>query len=186
MSELFCAWAELATIAPVITALPWPDPTFMWLERLPDAWLSPEERQNGARLDYYDARTPFDNWGRGRVFSTTGELRWEYIDGRFHAVYCGEERPAHFIPEPLAVADGAGAEARYYLWGRRVSDADLQDLKPRAGSITYIETRIPRVLFYPDLQSNPALDRIRVKVREWYALDGSLVYARWCGLEAAR
>jgi hypothetical protein len=184
MSDLFCCLAELSSIAPAITALPWPEPAFMWLERIPTARLGDQERQDGIRLDRYDPQTPFDTWGRGRIFCVTGELRWEYADGRCHAVYCGDEHPAGFTPYPLATV--ASVETTYYLWGKRVTGADLQNLDLPTAPIAYIEERIPRILFYPDIARNsPDHQRIRVKVREWYAPDGTLAYARWYGLETA-
>jgi|GEM_PF-2059318 hypothetical protein len=186
MTTLTCSWARLPSIAPIVTTLSWPAPAYIYLEHIPAAWLTPAACQTGIRLDVYDPQTPFDDWGRGRIFGETGELRWEYSDGQFHAVYCGDTPPAGFTSEALSIA--SSKDTAYYLWGIRVAQPGPHWFGLPAGTAAYIESRIPRILSYPDLKtasSSSGRNRLRVRVHEWYGADGALVYARWYGLEVA-
>jgi len=172
------AWAELPDVADVIRTMSWSDSTYMYLEKVPQAWLDDAARQSGIQLQRYAADTTFDAWQRGRVFDTRQELKWEYCQQRFHVVYCGHQPPEGWTLAPLhAVRQQVQT---YYLWGSRVQDTDRAHLGLAPDTPAFVELQIPRILQYPILTQGA---RVQVRVYEFYAADGQLCYARWSGLE---
>ena len=59
-------WARTADLTPAIAALVWPDPSYMYLERVPNAWLSETEIENGLRLEKLNPTEAWNRWERGR------------------------------------------------------------------------------------------------------------------------
>ena len=178
-------WARLEDPSPAVQAIIWPEPSYMYLERVPDAWLNEDERRNGLRLEVLDPATPFGEWERGRIFCEAFEVRWEKLDGRFQTVYVG---PPVGVPgfSPADEVDLAATDSgtcRYYLWGNRVPDDKLPILgadKPPNAEV-FIEFRVPRVLHYP--VSSDAR-RVKLKVCEYVdPTTGATVYHRFQGLE---
>ena len=178
--------AKLEQIGPTICALPWlvDAKALMLLERIPLSLLTETERVKGIRLECFDPTTDFEQWGRGRIFATQGELRWEQMDGKFWAVFCGEsinlpsftsEIAVELQPEKLTLR-----EQSYYLWGKRVQTKDLPKLGLPPQTVAFVELQIPRILHYPVTSS---AKRVKLKMKEYYATDGALVYARFVGLE---
>jgi len=183
MADCFCD-AKLPQISPTITSIDWPQGTIMWLERIPLTLLTEPERANGIRLEQFDPTTNFDDWARGRIFSAHGELRWEQQDGMFWTVYCGEnlDLPG-FTQETLTELESENLrldERSYFLWGKRVEAQDLPTLGLPVQTIAFVELQIPRILRYP---ISNAAKRVKIKVKEYFAADGSLAYARFIGLE---
>lgn len=176
--------ARMGSIAPSIQAMDWPKDAAVWLERVPVAFLTDPQRADGIRLERFDANTQFDDWARGRIFAEMGELRWERQDGMFDAVFCGDAQdPAGFTLETeqdLSASEITTMINSYYLWGTRVGTRDLQKLGLDTQTSAFVELQIPRVLDYP---VSLAARRVKVAVREFYALNGLLVYARFCGFE---
>jgi len=183
MADCFL-YARLEQISPVIRALTWTQDAIMWLEHIPLTFLTETERAHGIRLEWFDPLATFDEWARGRIFAPAGELRWEQQDGKFGAVFCGEsvelsdfmrETDPALQPEQLMVY-----ERSYYLWGTSVKAKDLPILGLPAETIAFVELQIPRILRYP-VSSNAK--RVKLKVKEFVAADGTLAYARFVGLE---
>ena len=172
------AWAKLTSIAEVVRTLAWSEETHMYLERVPHAWVDDQEREQGIRLEHYDNATVFDSWQRGRIFNADQEIKWEQTGEQFHGVYCGDTPPKGFTPIPLG-ADHQRVQA-YYLWGQRVKDSDYEKLGISTEISAYVELQIPRILRYP-VATQP--ERVKVAICEFYAPDGQLCYARWCGLQ---
>lgn len=177
------AWARLDSLAPVVGALTWPGPVYMYLERVPDGWLSEAEQEHGLRLERFDPGTPWDTWERGRIFCPTCELRWERLDGTFRAVYVG---PAVDLPGFVRETDldlGVTEDHSYALWGNRVPAADLAALGARKedGQQVFLEFIVPRILYYP---ASAAAQRVRLRVRTYVDPEsGALIYYRFSGLE---
>lgn len=153
---LSCPSVRLAeALAELASAACW-----MFLERVPDRWLQPAEREDGIRLTRFDLQTDWDRWGRGRVFSDDWELRWE--DGR--AVYTGPERQLVGFRKELDLPPES-KQTRYLLWGRR-------------GEARFLELQVPRLLDYP-LTS----ERVRLVVAEWFDPSGEPIASRCVRLE---
>lgn len=179
-------WASLSDLTPTITNLAWPDPSYIYLERVPGSWLDDSQRKNGICLEKFDPTTSFTNWERGRVFCETFELRWEKQDAVFQTVYVGP--PIALLGFTLATElDLNGKQARqpryYYLWGNRVPANQLADVgeTKKPGSEVFIEFQVPRVLRYPvSTQAN----RVKLKVCEYFEpFSGTLIHSRFQGLE---
>ena len=181
-------WARLDDPSPAVSTLTWPSGiSYMYLERVPDAWLTEAERQNGLRLEKFDSATPFDEWERGRIFCDAFELRWEKSDGVFQVVYVG---PAVTLPG-FAPADELDLSATrpqtrsYFLWGQHVSDNQLETIgaHKQENLEVFIEPKVPRLLHYP---VSPEAKRVKLRVCEYIALNsGERCYYRFQGLEEA-
>lgn len=178
-------WAKLQDLSPIISELTWPERSYMVLERVPDAWLADGERENGLRLEAFDPAEPFNDWERGRVFCAAFELRWEKLDGAFQAVYVGP--PANLagfaLAQELDLSAAKPEPHRYYLWGTRVPDDQLDTVgaEKRPGAQVFIELIVPRVLHYP---VSPQATRVMLSVIEYVDPDsGALLYHRFQGLE---
>ena len=183
------AWAQLADVADVIQACAWEAPAWVWLERVPACYVERNPRETGFVLKQYPQGLPTDldlnQWQIGRVFDATQEVQWQWLprsadSGVFHAVWCGQGQP----PAGFTVQAHGGSSQRdqaYFLWGRRVSPADLKALKLSAppDEAVFMQLQIPRPLRYP-LVGNK--DFAQLQVREFYAPNGELTYARLCGL----
>lgn len=174
----YTAWADVPSVVDVLRAMPWAETACMYLERMPQTWLDEVARQQGVRCQRYDAATPFDTWERGRVFDAQQELKWERYPVGFHAVYCGVQPPAGWTGVDLHTEQRR--DCTYYLWGTRVPDADRALLGVAPEAPVFVELQIPRLLVYPvPLQQR----RVQIRIAEFYAANGQLCYARWCGIE---
>ncbi len=173
------AWADLASVADIAHTLGWSDPAYVYLECVPQALLDEQLRRDGIRLEHYAATTRLDVWQRGRIFDAQQELKWELHQGTFRTIYCGKHPPAGFTLVPLQSM--REMTRHYYLWGQQVKEKDRKALGLSSDAQAFIELQIPRILHYP-VPAN-AGNRVQVIMHECYAADGSLCYARWCGLE---
>jgi len=180
-------WARLDTLSPTVTALTWPLPSYMYLEQVPDHWLSQAERDRGLRLEKLDQTIAFEAWERGRLFCASFELRWEKLDGAFQVVYVGPPAVlAGFVPADDLDLNAAPSRTRSYdLWGRRVPADQIETVgAPTDTDLgAFVEFRIPRLLLYPVPRQ---AQRVRLRVREY--LDphtGELSYYRFEELEEA-
>ncbi len=175
----YLAFGFLPTLSEVVKAIPWSDKAVMWLETALDHFLSDEERENGLRFEVYRPNEPFDYWPHGCIFDDTAEIKWDKDGSQFHVVYCGRTNPPanlqQYASEPATCQDSS-----YYLWGSRVKKEDLEDLGVRPDEIVFAELRIPRLLRYP-VSANA--QRVKLKVREFYNVDGVLIFTRFLGLE---
>lgn len=178
-------WARTNDLTSAVVALTWPDPSYMYLERVPYAWLSEAEIESGLRLEKLDLAENWNTWERGRLFCKDFELRWEKLDGAFQAVYVGP--PADlpgFVPTDELSLDDKTVETRsYWLWGKRVPDDALTTVgaEKRPGQNVFVEFIVPRLLYYP---VSDAAQRVKLRVCQYIDPEsGALVYYRFCGLE---
>jgi hypothetical protein len=157
----------------------------MYLERVPDRWLTDEERRDGLRLEEFAPEADLNVWERGRIFCADFELRWEWLDGAFQAVYVGSptELPGFTPTDDLNLDDTTPREQSYMLWGNRVPDDQLETVgvELSKGQPTFIEFQVPRVLHYP---VSERAQRVRLRVREYVDPgSGARCYYRFLGLE---
>lgn len=122
-----------------IHTLSWPDIAYMYLERIPERWLSLPEVANGVRFEILDLQTPFQQWEHSQLFCSSFELRWEKMDGQFQTVLVGEA--------PILVAcsaiepdlDAASGRVQDLLWGRHIAKSEVAIL----GAEHQSDSRIP-------------------------------------------
>jgi hypothetical protein len=174
------AWADRTHIADLAQSLDWSEPAYVYLEQVPRTLLDETARRDGIRLEHYRPTTSFDRWQRGRIFDAHQELKWEQHPGGFRVIYCGKQLPIGFTPLPLhSVRE---LTRHYYLWGRRVHEQKYEGLGLPRDAQAFIELQVPRILYYPITLGTDT--RVQMVVHELYAADGSLCYARWCGIES--
>ncbi|MGC9396919.1 MAG: type III-D CRISPR-associated protein Csx19 [Anaerolineae bacterium] len=178
-------WARTADLTPAVAALAWPDPSYMYLERVPHAWLTEAEIENGLRLEKLDPAEDWNGWERGRLFCADFELRWETLDGAFQAVYVGPpaDLPGFALADDIDLGDTQVETHSYWMWGNRVPDKDLETVgaEKRDDQNVFIEFVVPRVLYYP---VSDAAQRVKLRVRQYVDQNsGALAYYRFCGLE---
>jgi|Deesub1362A_J573_1020465.scaffolds.fasta_scaffold00513_9 hypothetical protein len=173
---------DLRSLKQVIPVLPVTEDTLMLLQRVPGNWLSEEERAEGVRLERFDSATNFDQWEQGRIFNAEFELRWEQVDGTFHAVYCGDKKepPGFAEVKEIDLAALTTKQRSYFLWGERVKEEDLPVIGQSPGTLVFLEFQVPRLLHYP---VSPQAKRAKLKVLEYRDATGALVYYRFCGVE---
>ncbi len=177
-------WARLTDLTTTVAALTQPTPAWMYLERVPSAWLTEAELTCGLRLEAFNPTEDWNVWERGRLFGMAFELRWEKQDGAFQTVYVGAPL---ILPEfgagDLDLNGTQTTERAYRLWGNRVPKDNLADVgaEPPPGQTVFLEFVTPRVLYYP-----LDVERVALRVREYTdAQSGALLYYRFIGLEAA-
>jgi hypothetical protein len=149
-------WAAPADLNAAAASLPWPETTYMYLERGLRAWLNEEEIADGVRLERYDRSINLQPWDKGRIFCRDFELRWERWEEGIAAILLGAAPPAEGFQEEPQV-DLAGADVddrRYFLWGLKVEDSDraavgVEHPQRQGSGEPFLELRIPRVLRYP-------------------------------------
>ena len=184
MSEIIQR-ARTADLVPAVTALAWPDPSYMLLERVPHAWLTEAEIENGLRLEKLDLTENWNRWERGRLFCADFELRWEKLDGAFQAIYVGPpvNLPGFAPADELTLDDKTIEIHSYWLWGKRVPDDKLATVGARRypGQNVFLEFVIPRLLYYP---VSDAAQQVKLRVCQYIdPKSGALAYYRFCGLE---
>lgn len=180
-------WARVTDLTVVVDALTWPNPSYMYLERVPERWLTKDERDAGLRLEKLDPDTPFNTWERGRLFCHEFELRWEKIDGAFQTVYVGAavdladfqraEEPDISTIEP--------ATRHYFLWGERTpaNQLDAIGATARDDAAVFLELIVSRVLYYP-VSDEERNNRVRLQVCEYIdPHSGERLYYRFQDLE---
>lgn len=59
-------YAALSDPADAVRAAAWPEPTYMYLERVPAAWLTADDIADGVRLERYDPTADFAKYEKGR------------------------------------------------------------------------------------------------------------------------
>jgi hypothetical protein len=186
-------WSTLPDLKPVIQALDCPPETLMILESIPQAFLSPQERQEGLRFEKFNPGEDFNLWARGRIFHPQFELRWEREGEVFKVVYMGSKNLAELgFQEEKDLDLSHSSLVDYYLWGRKVEDEDLKKIgQPEGGTSAasqglFVESQIPRLLYYPieGKSRQKKKFRIRLKVKEYLDPDtAKQIYYRFVGLE---
>lgn len=183
MNEII-QWAKLDDLTETISALTWPEVSYMYLERVPNSWLTTPHPDQTLRLAHFDVNTSFNEWERGRLFCADFELRWEKQDGAFQTVYVGQdiELPAFERADELDLQHMKTRTNSYYLWGKRVSNKDLQTIgaQREANSELFVALRIPRILRYP---VSPNAKYAKLLIREYLNSGENVVYYRFEGLK---
>lgn len=177
------SWARCQDITACIHSIPWPEDAIMVLERVPEIWLTEQERELGIQIRLYDAKIEFNLWERGRIFCEAFELRWEKMDGQFHVVLCGEPLPIENFStvKEINLSEIKQRHQAYYLWGKKLTKDELVLVGSPSTEHVFLEMQIPRILKYP---VSSQAQRVRVKVCEYFQPDnGKLVYYRFLGLE---
>lgn len=178
-------WARLTEPGQAIRLLSWIRPAYMYLERIPELWLSDDDVAAGVRFELFDPQTQFAEWERGRVFCPDFELRWEKLDGAYQTVVVGNAPSLHgfSLATEIDLAAASAQTRGYLLWGQRVKDDELSliGVEHVPNGQVYLELRIPRILRYP--MSDQAR-QARLIVREYAnPKSGDLLYYRFAGLE---
>jgi hypothetical protein len=187
MSDDVILCASLDRVTSVVGDLEWPDPSYMYLERLPDVWLDEAGRQDGLRFETLELTTLFNNWERGRIFCKLFELRWEKMDGEFQLVYIGPPiELTGFEPasqQEIDLANTSSQSHSYFLWGSRLDDKKLKTVgaSKEPGAEIFVEMRVPRLLKYP---VSDQAERVKLTACEYTNPNtGDIVYYRFQGLE---
>lgn len=178
-------WARLEDLNPVVAALDFPAASYVYLERVPDCWLSENERQNGLRLERFEAGTDFNGWERGRLFCEAFELCWERLDGAFQTVYVGPRAnlPGFSPAEDVDLGATDCLERGMLLWGTPVPADEMAAIGAREVEDlpAFLDFQIPRLLRYP---VSSGTKRVRLLVREYRDRESHRrVYYRFKGLE---
>ncbi len=178
-------WARLETLNTTIDVLKPQATCYVYLERVPDRWLTDEEQQKGLRLEKFTPEQDFNEWERGRIFCEIFELRWEKLDGAFQIVYVGapKELPGFTLSDELDLGDKRVEERSYMLWGNRVPNIQMETVgaEEREGQPAFLEFQMPRLLYYP---VSDQAQRVRLRVREYVDPgNGARCYYRFLGLE---
>lgn len=181
-------WSRTDDLVPAIESLNPASPCYMMLERVPDRWLTAEEKKTGFQVNRFAERERFNDWERGRIFCAAFELRWETLEGAFQAVYAGVQTalPGFERATALHLEDTVVEERSYPLWGNRVPEDQLDTVgaEKLPGQQPFIEFQVPRVLHYP---VSERAQRVRLRVREYMdPSSGERCYYRFCGLEEVR
>jgi hypothetical protein len=152
MTQEMRATGTTQDIAGFITQCQFPADAFLLVEQMPQHVVSDDERQDllcfallGDNLDV----TPYTS---GRVFSRAFELRWERDAETTRVVYLGARRELPALQEPQQETFEPVGEKRYYLFGTRLDqdDLDTMGIEPDGKDYPYYaEVRIPRLLRYP-------------------------------------
>jgi len=183
MSEII-QWAKLDDLSATVSTLKWPEISYMYLERVPVGRLFAPDPDQTLRLAHFEANTSFNEWERGRLFCANFELRWEKQDGAFQTVYVGQdiELPAFERADELDLQNMKTRPNSYYLWGKRVSNRDLQTIgaQREADSELFVALRIPRILRYP---VSAKAKYAKLMIREYVDSGKNVVYYRFEGLE---
>ena len=178
-------WASLIEPETAIRSLSWTPFTYMYLERVPETWLSDDEIASGIAFSLFDPQTPFSNWERVRVFCSEFEIRWEKLDGVYQTVVVGNAPSIEgfFYAEEINLDKAIAQRHSYLLWGQRVKDdqLDLIGAKHEPNQQIYLELRVPRILRYP---VSSEVHQVQLQVCEYVdPKSGDLLYYRFLGLE---
>ncbi|WP_376796465.1 CRISPR-associated protein Csx19 [Thermogemmatispora sp.] len=175
---------------------PFPADAYFLGEHLPDAVVDDDRQMRRllvrfARLnEMQQERGPllWSAYTWGRVFTEEGELRWDGSEGPLlRVVYLGHERllPARLREGCRLLTGVQRSQVSYYLFGERPHQVKAQEVGVGAEEEQrlFLETRIPRLLFYPAEQLQAK--RIMLKTYCYHDLaSGAVAYCRFAGLEA--
>jgi hypothetical protein len=123
---------------------------FMLMEQQPQAPIPATELYNMLRFNLFHSKTDFTSYTSGRVFHEYGELRWEKQGNSVLLIYTGDDqsKPTIQATETLLL-DSDPIFKRYFLFGRRLDERQLQRMGLPAQDNVFAEVRIPRLLRYP-------------------------------------
>ena len=175
---------SVTNIARLIEACNFPPEAFVLVERAPRLVIdNPQKRRDLLRLGCLSDGVDTGSYTSGRVFNPDFELRWEQDavkEGEISVVYIGavlnvpgltKSGEHTLLPVREEKRENEHTEPQYYLFGERLDEDKLSKmaLKPEHGSVYYAETRIPRLLLYPEIRKKDGKlpDRLQVVVREY-------------------
>lgn len=166
-------------IKALIEACQLPAEAYVLVEWQPKTIIEDDVRQNllrFGRLKDKDAkgkeRIEIASYTSGRVFNEEFELRWGQDAaemGKTSVVYVGKEHELPAELERKATAQSDGDARQYYLFGERL-DRDKQKvmgIEPPREYEYYAETRVPRLLLYPEVGRAKQYLRLQVVSREY-------------------
>ncbi len=181
MTDQIC-WGTAENLLPIVQALDCPPELLMILERVPNVFLSDDEKKIGICLQKYDASENLEAWERGRIFHRNFELRWEKQGSVFVIGYIGEptELP---MPHIKSLSEFDIQDETYYLWGERMSADNLKAIDQPEATNLFLELQIPRLLFYP-VSNQGGKSRVKISVRHYLNSEtGALEFYRFRHLE---
>ena len=183
MTEQMC-WGSSEKLLPILHALDCPPESLMLLQRMPQAFLSDDERKNGICLQAYDVSKNIEMWERGRIFHNKFELRWEKQEGVFLIVYIGEPTALPTL-DTKSLLEFETQDEAYYLWGERMSADALESMKQPEAMNVFFELQIPQLLSYP-VSNQDGKNRVKISVRHYLNSEtGVLEFYRFRHLEVA-
>lgn len=182
-SEEMLYTGTVTDIAGLIGACKFPAEAFVLVERAPRMVIDDErKRRNLLRLARLTDGIDTASYTSGRVFQHDFELRWEQdavAEGKISVVYIGTTRDlpgltksaSALLPGSKEKREGEESEPQYYLFGKQLDEEKLgkMALSPEQGFAYYAETRVPRLLPYPEVEKQDGTlpDRLQVVVREY-------------------
>jgi len=133
------------------------------------------DRYKGIHLNDYTS---------GRVFDQHAEIRWEQAPqtgqqkGKFQVVYVGPEREQFPLEKNNEQGEKLGEphNTRYFLFGMRLDQDDINAIGPQAQEGDFAQLRIPRLLRYPSLPNGQRAQRLRLEVSEYVDEDTGKVH----------
>lgn len=152
-----------------LSGIPPETPTLMLLEAQPHGVIEREAQQDLLRFSAFDPACDFTLYTAGRIFHALGELRWERQHSDVQIVYTGHK---HYKPH-LHDAQETGLdscipqERKYFLFGKRLDQQQLDRIGPAAQQGDFAEVRIPRLLRYPQLPSLANAGRVQLAICEY-------------------
>ena len=182
MTEQIC-WGTVEVLLPIINTLDSSsEKLLVLLERVPQAFLSEDERKLGICLQTHEVSEYYEAWERGRIFDKNFELRWEKQDNVFIIVYIGEPRELP-MPHIKSLEEFETQDETYFLWGKKISAENLKAIDQSEEKNLFLELQIPRLLSYP-ISSQGGGSRVKISTRHYLnAETGALEYYRYRHLE---
>ena len=181
MTEQMC-WGSSEKLLPILHALDCPLESLIMLERMPNAFLSDDERKNGICLQVYDGSQNCEAWERGRIFHNNFELKWEKQGSAFVIVYIGEPTELPML-HTKSLSEFETQDETYYLWGEKMLADTLESMNQPAVMNVFLELQIPRLLSYP-VSNQDGKNRVKISARHYLNSEtGVLEFYRFTHLE---
>ncbi len=169
---LYAGEVKVNDFLPLVVDCKFSSSAFILCEQFPEGVIKRSERQDLLRFIHFDPSTRFIDYTSGRIFDEHAELRWEKQKNTMQVVYLGsKERVQTMLNYKLHENDvleklKPGIEKKYSLFGERIALEDLKKIGGAARPGDFAEVRIPRLLRYPELQSEQRY--VRLVVREYF------------------
>jgi len=169
-------------------------PTFMLLETQAREIVEPKARQDLLRFELFDPANPkftIPPDTSGRVFHRYAELRWETFSQKVRIVFSGKSTYLPELPKSQEAVtsekldDCQPAIRNYFLYGKRLDEHQLKRIGKPAQEGDFAEVRIPRLLRYPSVPSEPKNEYLQLAVYEYIAPEtGTCVAYRFYKLKS--
>jgi hypothetical protein len=179
---------EVTNIATLIESFDFPLEAFVLMEQMPREVIGKGQAQLALLrfVRFQDLKNGIDitSYMSGRVFNPDFELRWEQdalTPGKTSVVYIGADRKLPGLtksntytvqPENEDSPTKNKKQGRqYYLFGELLDETKQgkMGIVPENGYQYYAETRVPRLLLYPEIkkEDGKSPDRLQLIVREY-------------------